>query len=156
MCLDTYQILAQVYADVTAESGLRERADERLQDDMDEFLRTVPLEKVYYVQLADAARLSQPINPTHPWYVASQKPNMTWSRNARLFPFEEEFGSHLPVIKMLDMWLFKWGYRGWVSMELFNRSMSDPDPSIPVSHAQRGMVSWKKCIKALKLDQDVL
>lgn len=153
MCLDTYQILANVWADVTSESGVRPNADRLLQADIDEFLREVPLDKIYYVQLADAARISPPLSPSHEWYDPKQKYTMTWSRNARLFPFEEDRGGYLPVLKMLEMWIFEWGYRGWVSMELFNRSMADPDPSVPVAHAQRGAASWRKCIKALKLDE---
>lgn len=47
----------------------------------------------------------------------------------------------------------EWGYRGWVSMELFNRSMMDPDEGVPGQHARRGAASWKKCMKALKLDE---
>lgn len=76
-----------------------------------------------------------------------------WSRNARLFPFEENLGGYMPVLEMLEAWIFDWGYRGWVSMELFNRSMSDPSPGIPESHAKRGAEAWRKCVKALKLDE---
>lgn len=153
MCLDTYQILANVWADVTSETGVRENADKLLQVDIEEFLREVPLDKVYYIQLADAARISPPLSPSHEWYDPKQKYTMTWSRNARLFPFEEDRGGYLPVLKMLEMWVFEWGYRGWVSMELFNRSLMDPDASVPESHAKRGAESWKKCIKALRLDE---
>jgi 4-hydroxyphenylpyruvate dioxygenase len=156
MCLDTYQILAQVWGDCTTESGVRENADRKLQEDIDIFLKSVPLEKVYYVQLSDAARQSPPIGPSHPWYDATMKPNMIWSRNARLFPFEVDGGGYLPVMKLLETWIWNWGYRGWVSMEVFNRSLSNPDPSVPESQAQRGMVSWKKCVKALKLDENPL
>lgn len=153
MCLDTYQILANIWADCTSESGVLPNADKILQADMDEFLREVPLEKVYYVQLADAARMSPPLSVDHEWYDPKQKWVMTWSRNARLFPFEEDRGGYLPVLKMLEMWIFDWGYRGWVSMELFNRSMMDPSPSVPKDHAERGVASWNKCVKALKLDE---
>lgn len=76
-----------------------------------------------------------------------------WSRNARLFPCEEQLGGYLPVLEMFSAWVFELGYRGWVSMELFNRSMSDSDPSVPEIHAKRGMASWKKCVAALKLDE---
>jgi 4-hydroxyphenylpyruvate dioxygenase len=118
MCLDTYQTLAQVWADCTSESGIRKNADQGLQKDLDDFVRSVPLEKVYYVQLADAPKPSPPMGPTHEWWNPAMKPNMIWSWNSRLFPFED---GYLPVMKMLETWLFNWGYRGWVSMELFNR-----------------------------------
>jgi 4-hydroxyphenylpyruvate dioxygenase len=38
-------------------------------------------------------------------------------------------------------------------MELFNRTISDPDPSVPEAHAKRGIASWEKCVEVLKLDE---
>jgi len=153
MCLDTFQILAVVWADCTSESGVRPKADEILERDMKEFKAAVPVEKVYFVQLSDAERLQQPINPSHPWYNARQNPNMTWSRNARLFPLEEKLGGYLPVLRMLEFWVREWGYRGWVSMEVFNRTMLETNDDVPRIHAERGVASWQKCIKALRLDE---
>jgi 4-hydroxyphenylpyruvate dioxygenase len=153
MCLDTFQILAKVWGDVTSKTGQVENADQILENDIKEFLRTVSLDKIYYVQLSDAERLETPLSPSHPWYTANLKPNMTWSRNARIFPLEEDLKGYLPVLRLFKAWIFDWGYRGWVSMEIFNRSMSDPDPAVPQSHAQRGAESWRKIIKELKLDE---
>jgi 4-hydroxyphenylpyruvate dioxygenase len=79
MCLDTYQILAQTWADCTAESGLRENAEERLRRDVEEFLKEVPLEKVYYIQLSDASRMSPPLSESHEWWNPKMKPNMVSS-----------------------------------------------------------------------------
>ncbi|KAI5817245.1 sugar phosphate isomerase [Pyronema omphalodes] len=153
MCLDTYQILANTWGDCTAEQGKRLDADENMRRDLKELVETVPLEKIYYVQLSDAMKLSTPIGEGHEWWDSKMKPNMIWSRNARLFPCEEELGGYLPVLEMFSAWVFELGYRGWVSMELFNRSMSDTDSSVPEVHAKRGMASWKKCVAALKLDE---
>lgn len=88
---------------MTSESGVRPDADALLQKDFEEFLKTVPLEKVYYIQLADAARQSPPLGPSHEWYDPGQKYVMTWSRNAGLFPCEEWRGGYLPVLKMLEV-----------------------------------------------------
>jgi 4-hydroxyphenylpyruvate dioxygenase len=153
MCLDTFQIAAKVWADVTAVSGKVENADEALENDIRAFVQEVPLEKIYYVQLSDAERIEPPLSPSHPWFTANQKPNMTWSRNARIFPFEQDRGGYLPCVRLFRAWLFEWGYRGWVSLEIFNRSMSDPDPSVPNNHAERGAASWRMMVKELRLDE---
>jgi len=152
MCLDTYQILAKLWADCTSKSGIKPDADRILEEDLQELKRTVPLDKVYYVQLADAEKLSPPMGPGHPWYDPKMQPTMSWSRNARLFPFEEDRGGYLPVLRMFEFWVFDYGYRGWVSMEVFNRSMFEPGEEVPKEHAVRGVQSWRKCVKALGLD----
>jgi 4-hydroxyphenylpyruvate dioxygenase len=38
-------------------------------------------------------------------------------------------------------------------MELFSRTMTDPDPSVPHEHARRGMVSWRKVREGLRLEE---
>lgn len=35
-------------------------------------------------------------------------------------------------------------YRGWVSMELFSRTMNEPGKGVPVSRAERARKSWEK------------
>lgn len=74
---------------------------------------------------------------------------MQWSRNARLFPFEEDMGGYLPIMDFVEVVFEDAGFRGWVSMELFSRTMSDSDPGVPRSHAQRGIKSWKAVLKAM-------
>jgi hypothetical protein len=41
------------------------------------------------------------------------------------------------------------GYQGWISMELFSRTMADPIPKRPDEHARRGMESWKTLVKVM-------
>ena len=41
------------------------------------------------------------------------------------------------------------GFRGWVSMESFSRTMSNPNPSVPKTHAERGMKVWKALLKEM-------
>ncbi|KAI5797724.1 xylose isomerase-like protein [Geopyxis carbonaria] len=150
MCLDTFQTLATIWGDCTSRSGIRPNAAEVLRADLDEFVATVPLEKVYYVQLADAERLEPPLAPGHEWWGdKGMRAEMVWSRNARLFPGE----GYLPCLDMLRAWIGEWGYRGWVSMELFSRSMNDPAPGVPAEHARRGMESWRMCVKELGLEE---
>ena len=65
------------------------------------------------------------------------------------FPFREG-ARH--CVRLFSARIFEWGYRGRVSLEIFNRSMSDPDPNVPEAHAERGAESWMKLVKELKLD----
>jgi 4-hydroxyphenylpyruvate dioxygenase len=76
MCLDTYHILALTWGDCLTESGMRNGADERFRKDWEEFVSEVPVEKVYYVQLSDAQKLSPPLSESHEWWDPKMKPNM--------------------------------------------------------------------------------
>jgi 4-hydroxyphenylpyruvate dioxygenase len=153
MCLDTYHILAKVWADITSPTGRLPNADQRLEEDIKEFLTKVSKDKIYYIQLSDAERVDSPLRQGHPWWVERQKPNMTWSRNARTFPLETERGGYLSVVRLFEAWIFEWEYRGWVSLEIFNRSMGEEGKEVPGSHATRGMESWRKLVQMFALDQ---
>ncbi|KAJ7261873.1 xylose isomerase-like protein [Mycena rebaudengoi] len=148
--LDTYHILARIYGDPTAPSGLRPDADAALAASLAQMQRTGPalLPKLFYVQLSDAARLDPPLSPTHPFHDSAQKPAMQWSRNARLFPCE----GYLPVACVFRT-LLAMGFRGWVSLEVFNQSMADPDANTPRAHAERGMRAWKALLQ--QMDQEI-
>ena len=41
------------------------------------------------------------------------------------------------------------GYKGWVSMELFNRSLTVEGDEVPIEHADRATESWRKIVKAM-------
>ncbi|KAJ7483331.1 xylose isomerase-like protein [Mycena latifolia] len=148
--IDTYHILACVYGDPTSPSGVQPDAQTALSASLARMAETPNLlAKLFYVQLSDAERLEPPLSPTHPYHDAAQKPNMQWSRNARLFPCEEARGGYLPVEAVASMLFENVGFRGWVSMEVFSRTMSDPDPATPRVHAERGIQSWKSLLQRL-------
>jgi 4-hydroxyphenylpyruvate dioxygenase len=75
---------------------------------------------------------------------------MSWSRNARLFPFEEDRGGYLPVLDVARAF-FELRFEGWVSLELFSRTLADPDPDTPEKHAVRGWRAWRRLVEVLKL-----
>jgi 4-hydroxyphenylpyruvate dioxygenase len=101
------------------------------------------VKRIFLFQVVDGERLKAPLVMGHEWYVPEQPSRMSWSRNARLFAFEE--GGYLPV-KDIAQTVFSMGYDGWVSMELFSRTTFDPNPNTPSWHAQRGITSWKKLV----------
>nr|AAC71790.1 dehydroshikimate dehydratase [Aspergillus nidulans] len=79
---------------------------------------------------------------------------MSWSRNARLFPCEEERGGYLPVLEIARAF-FEIGFEGWVSLELFSRTCNDPDVNTVGEHARRGMDRRRRVVAALGLDVEV-
>jgi len=59
----------------------------------------------------------------------------------------------MPVEDIMEAIIHGLGYHGWISMELFNRSMSDPSPSVPEEHAKRGIASWHIMVKDFDLQE---
>ena len=153
MCLDTFNIAGRIWADPASPSGKTPNADAVLRASLNRMRATVDIKRVFFIQLVDAERMETPLVEGHPWHVESQPPRMSWSRNARLFAYEADRGGYLPVAEIARTILKDLGYKGWVSMELFSRTMADPDPSVPADHAKRGIASWEK-LRADILDSD--
>ncbi|KAF2148488.1 xylose isomerase-like protein [Myriangium duriaei CBS 260.36] len=151
MCLDTFNIAGKVWADPATEDGRTVDADEELRKSLIRLVKTVDIKKVFYIQVVDAEKQSPPLREGHEYHVKDQPSRMSWSRNARCFMYEQERGGYLPVEEVARVIIEKLGYKGFVSLELFSRTMSDPDPSTPRKHAERGIASWHKLVKALKL-----
>ncbi len=149
MCLDLFNITAREYADPTTQSGtVGPNPDKLMSMSFEEMKSVIDVRKIFYVQIADAERLQSPLLEGHAFYVDDQPARMSWSRNARLFPFEEN--GYLPIIQGLNA-ITKLppeglGYRGWVSLELFSRTMADQSPSVPADHAKRGKDAWNKLV----------
>ena len=150
-CLDTFNIAGRVWADPASESGKTENADETLKACLKSLVGTIDVEKVFYIQVVDGEKLGQPLVEGHPWYVEGQPARMSWSRNARVFLFEEDRGGYLPVVDVAKAFVKELKYCGWVSMELFSRTTSEPDDRVPHSHAQRGYSSWLKVVEELQI-----
>lgn len=153
ICLDTFNIAGRVWADPASADGKVPDADARFDESLKRLVETVDLTKVFYIQLVDAERLDKPLVEGHEFYAAAQPARMSWSRNARCFMYESDRGAYLPVEKVARAIIHGLGYTGYVSMELFSRTMADPDPKVPHEHAVRGMRSWNRVTEALKLDK---
>ncbi|KAH7377435.1 sugar phosphate isomerase [Cadophora sp. MPI-SDFR-AT-0126] len=151
MCLDTFNIAGRVWADPVSPDGrISDRdADAALRESLERMKKTICAEKVFYVQVVDAEKMRTPLVQGHTFHVEDQKPRMSWSRSARLFAFEE--GGYLPVVEVLRTITGSdgLGYRGWISMELFSRTMADTRVECPNEHAMRGMESWKKIVEVM-------
>lgn len=143
-CLDTFNIAGRVWADPASPDGKTPNAEEDLRVSMEKLRRKIDIRKVFYVQVVDAERMTQPLIKGHPYYAEDQPARMSWSRNARLFVYETDQGGYLPVVEIAKVLLKDLKFDGWVSMELFSRTLAYTESTIPHSHAQRGIAAWKK------------
>ncbi|KAI0390823.1 xylose isomerase-like protein [Xylariaceae sp. FL0594] len=146
ICLDTFNIAGRVYADPASPTGRTPDCEEATKESIARLVRHIDVEKVFYVQVVDAERLSSPVVPGHEFFDPSQSARMSWSRNCRLFYGERDRGAYLPIEDISRAIFQGLGYRGWVSMELFHRRMADADPGVPRELASRGAVAWKKLV----------
>ncbi|KIX96434.1 uncharacterized protein Z520_07700 [Fonsecaea multimorphosa CBS 102226] len=158
MCLDTFHIAGGEWADPAREDGrVNDHADKLLQRSLDKMVRTIDSSKIFYVQLVDGERLESPLTPGHPFWVDGQPARMSWSRNARVFAFEER--GYMPVLKVLRALVDPpprgLGYKGWISLELFSRTMAESGDQVPFEHAQRGLNSWNRVVQAMGWEQEV-
>lgn len=131
----------------------------------------IPADKIFIYQIADAARPAEPIfdGPDAPM-------RMTWSRAMRLYPceppdaYDTEFNpgragpepaparegqqhwGFLPVTEMSAI-IHAAGYRGWWSLEVFNKSFLEEDEDCPRRHGRRGLMGlrtlWKETQETL-------
>ncbi|ROW04718.1 hypothetical protein VMCG_04856 [Cytospora schulzeri] len=157
LCLDSFNIAGRIYADPTAETGKNDDADEAVRVSMEKLVKELGpnINKVFYVQVVDAERLSSPLVEGHVFYNAEQPARMSWSRNCRLFYGEGEYGAYLPIWKIAETFFHELGFQGWVSLELFNRRMSDRNDNVPEELAMRGALSWRRLVDDMKLEVDV-
>ncbi|KAF2653280.1 xylose isomerase-like protein [Lophiostoma macrostomum CBS 122681] len=156
ICLDTYNILGRIYADPTAPSGKNADAEEVVEESVRRLVQQIGphKEKIFFLQIVDAERLSSPLVPGHPFYNEDQPARMSWSRNCRLFYGEQDRGAYLPVRQVAEAILKEIGWEGWISMELFNRDMERRDEAVVEELASRAGSSWVKLVRDLQLKVD--
>ncbi|RMJ21947.1 Xylose isomerase-like TIM barrel [Aspergillus sp. HF37] len=143
LCLDTFHVVTKVWADPFAASGKFPNADTRLHSTLREFAKECPLDRIFYIQLSDGERFDPPFSKEHPWYVDGEAAQFTWSKHARPFPHETRLGGYMPVSEVARAWIVEMGFRGWVSLETFDRRMRDGRER-PERAAGRGMEAWRR------------
>jgi len=152
ICLDTFNMAARVYGDPAAPSRKNQHAEEAMRQSLDRLVTRIDISKIKYVQVVDAEYLAEPLVEGHPFYDSHQPARMSWSRNCRLFYGEQDRGAYLPVKAILEAILVQLGFEGWVSAELFNKSLTDEQSSVPREHAQRAAKSWQHIVADFSLD----
>ncbi|KAI9882606.1 MAG: hypothetical protein M1823_005653 [Watsoniomyces obsoletus] len=120
LCLDTFQTAGGEWGDPTTESGIRDHPGGRegLEADfrrsLEELSTIVPPEKIFFLQISDAYRPRVPFNPESD--EQGLRPRGRWSHDSRPMPFN---GGYLPVKEVTEA-VLKTGFRGWMSMEIFD------------------------------------
>ena len=148
LCLDTFHLGTKLWASPYAPSGKYPDADRRLAEDLHTFVTDFPLEKLAYVQLSDAERLDPPMSEQHPWYTQGEASEFSWSKHGRPFPLEKEYGGYLPAVEIVRTWVVEKGFKGYVSMETFDRRTRDKGVTSEEC-AVRAERSWAKLERAL-------
>lgn len=153
-CIDTFNLAGRIFADPASPTGLTPTAYEDTEKAIAKLRTELPfaIEKVFYVEICDGERLDSPLVPGHPWFVPEQKSRMSWSRNARLFPFEDR--GYLPALEILEA-VCEAGYTGHVSFELFSRTANQAGHEVPEEHARRGAVAWRKLVEYMGWSSNV-
>jgi sugar phosphate isomerase/epimerase len=93
LCLDTFQTAGGEWGDPTTQSGRVEDGGVTPEDlstryaaSLDELSRTVPAEKIYFLQISDAYRLSPPLDKTTDPN-SGLRPRGQWSHDHRPLPY---------------------------------------------------------------------
>ena len=156
LCLDTYHVLARIWADphsAKGNTGIIAGGPAALKASLRRFMEECPLEKIFYLQLSDAEKLDGPLVPGSPAYNpewAHWDATMHYCVWGRLFPFESNLGAYFPMQDILRVWLRDKQWAGWVSMEIFHRD-EDQESVGPEVLAARGSRSWMTIRQRLAL-----
>ncbi|KAL3495890.1 xylose isomerase-like protein [Aspergillus germanicus] len=147
--LDAFNILAVEFADPYNLDGSGrvhsdiEVAIRTLKNSMTDLVQSVPAEKLFFYQVADA-QLMDPstfTKPTDPKIPAL----LPWSRGYRLFPCENERGGYMPV-EIVTAAVLATGYTGPLSLEVFNQSLNESGQEVVERHAERGFVGLRRLV----------
>lgn len=155
LCLNSFNIAGRIYADPSLPGCKVAEAEKAVQASLERLVHEMDVSKVFLVQIVDAEKLSCPLVEGHALYQPEQPARMSWSHNCRLFYGEHELGAYLPVREIAEAIFNQLGFEGWVSLELFNRRMSDSDKDVPQELAQRGAISWNKLVRDLNVKPSV-
>ncbi|KAL1953699.1 hypothetical protein VTO42DRAFT_2372 [Malbranchea cinnamomea] len=127
LCLDTFQIAGSEWADPTDPSGIIEQdpnpgipdfaetpLDKKFGDSLKELASTVPVDKIYLLQISDAYK-PQP-GPLAKEEIDGVRPRARWSHAYRPLPYH---GGYLPV-EAVTRAVLETGFTGWFSVEVFD------------------------------------
>lgn len=147
LCLDTFQTAGGEWGDPTTRSGRIERAGlgERELDlsytiSLQELSRTVPAEKVFFLQISDAYRVEPPLRDEPD--ESGLRPRGRWSHDYRPLPYD---GGYLPIGAFVEAVLAT-GFRGWFSIEVFDGQFEKKYGDDLMAYAKKAMESHKRLL----------
>ncbi|KAH6853088.1 xylose isomerase-like protein [Chaetomium sp. MPI-CAGE-AT-0009] len=122
LCLDTFQTAGGEWGDPATKSGrieaggiMPEELSREYAASLDELSRTVPGQKIYFLQISDAYRLEVPMESTAS-PDSGLRPRGRWIHQYQPLPFD---GGYLPAERFVRAVLAT-GFDGWLSIEVFD------------------------------------
>lgn len=157
---DTFNFLAVEFADPYNPKGhgrIHDSPEESLKvvrDRLTKLIETIPGDKIYVVQVADAklvdpTTLKNPTSTTEPWCIDHEPKYRQWSTSHRLFPNEKSLGGYMPVEDCVAA-ILATGYKGALTLEIFNDSIHVNSPSTVPTHAKRAYDGIQACVEIAK------
>ncbi|KAJ5734986.1 uncharacterized protein N7483_000111 [Penicillium malachiteum] len=151
LIVDAFNVLAVEFADPYNPEGhgriypTLEESLEILTDSMASLANSVPGDRIFFFQCGDAELMSPStfLPPDDPSVPAL----LPWSRSHRLYPLEQSRGAYMPA-ELVTAAVLATGYKGPISLEVFNASLNVPGDDIATTHAFRGMEGLKKLFNA--------
>ena len=121
LCLDTFQTAGGEWGDPTTSSGRIENGQlgeselsRRYSISLSELASTVPADKIFFLQISDAYRVSPALSSDPD--ESGLRPRGRWSHDYRPLPFDD---GYLPIEPFVQAVLAT-GFRGWFSIEVFD------------------------------------
>lgn len=151
LIIDSFNILAVEFADPYSSNGngmfheSREEALDVLRMSMASLVATVPGDRIFFVQLGDGELV--------PYQYLKPKEGdprlLPWSREHRLYPFEQDRGGYMPV-EIVAAAVLATGYQGALSLEVFSHTLNEPGKMVPEVHARRGFTGLERLVAEVK------
>lgn len=149
LCLDTFQTAGSEWADPTTASGLiehvggKEALEEEFRKSLVELSRTVPNEKIFFLQISDAYKSPDPLKKEDV-DESGLRSRGRWSHDFRPMPFN---GGYLPVVDVTKVVLAT-GYRGLFSVGIFDGGKDGKGKESDLKEfAKKAMQSHKKLLE---------
>ncbi|KUI70966.1 3-dehydroshikimate dehydratase [Cytospora mali] len=152
LCLDTFQSAGGEWGDPTTQSGRIERegvSEPALRtswlDSLRELSRTVPAEKIYFLQISDAYHVQPPLaaNPEPNDDESGLRPRGRWSHDYRPLPYD---GGYLPIADFVRA-VLETGFRGWFSVEVFDGQFEKKYGDDLMKYAEKAKESNTKLVE---------
>ncbi|EAW11684.1 sugar phosphate isomerase/epimerase family protein [Aspergillus clavatus NRRL 1] len=153
LIIDAFNVLAVEWADPYNPAG-HGRIYPTIEESVDVLcaslaglVASVPGDRIFFFQVGDAELMDPttflpPSDPQIP-------PLLPWSRGHRLYPYESSRGGYMPT-HLVAAAVLATGYKGPISLEVFNKSLNVPGDHVPVTHAERGITGLRKLAEATK------
>ena len=146
LCLDTFQTAGGEWGDPTTESGKIEMAgtsheelDISYSSSLKELSKTIPAEKIFFLQVSDAYHVEPPLDAKTE---GGLRPRGRWSHDYRPLPYD---GGYLPIGAFVEAVLAT-GFRGWFSIEVFDGQFEKKYGDDLMGYARKAMESHKRLL----------